>query len=95
MIHLLQEHLNAQPEVCFIYFKPDEQKTGGAHRTVSGVVRKIRMDERDIAMQDATIIPVDDILEMRGDAVFIAGIAGFPGREKGRERRFAPSRILQ
>ncbi|EFB75789.1 hypothetical protein SUBVAR_05565 [Subdoligranulum variabile DSM 15176] len=66
MIHLLQERLNAQPKICFIYFKPDEQKTGGAYRTVSGVVRKIRMDEREIVMQDATIIPVDDILEMKG-----------------------------
>lgn len=61
---ILQEHLGEQPEVRFTYFKPDERKEGGAYLTVSGVVRKIKLYEREILLQDGTIIPVDDILKM-------------------------------
>ena len=53
-----------QPEVRFTYFKPDERKEGGAYLTVSGVVRKIKLYEREILLQDETIISVDDILKM-------------------------------
>ena len=61
---ILQEHLGEQPEVQFTYFKPDERKDGGTYLTVSGVVRKIKLYEREILLQDGTIIPVDDILKM-------------------------------
>lgn len=61
---ILQEHLHEQPEVRFTYFKPDSQKDGGAYLTVSGVVRKIKLYEREILLQDGTIIPVDDILKI-------------------------------
>lgn len=62
--NILQEHLCEQPEVRFAYFKPDARKDGGAYLTVSGVVRKIKLYEREILLQDGTIIPVDDILKM-------------------------------
>lgn len=62
--NILQEHLREQPEVRFTYFKPDAQKAGGAYLTVTGVVRKIKLYEREILLQDGTIIPVDDILKM-------------------------------
>lgn len=61
---ILQEHLGEQPEVRFTYFKPDERKEGGAYLTVSGIVRKIKLYERKILLQDGTVIPVDDILKM-------------------------------
>ena len=62
--NILQEHLCEQPEVRFTYFKPDAQKEGGAYLTISGAVRKIKLYEREILLQDGTIIPVDDILKM-------------------------------
>lgn len=62
--NILQEHLCEQPEVWFTYFKPDAQKDGGAYLTVTGVVRKIKLYEREILLQDGTIIPVDDMLKM-------------------------------
>lgn len=61
---ILQEHLGEQSEVQFTYFKPDERKEGGTYLNVSGVVRKIKLYEREILLQDGTIIPVDDILKM-------------------------------
>lgn len=62
--NILQEHLCEQPEVRFTYFKLDARKDGGAYLTVSGVVRKIKLYEREILLHDGTIIPVDDILKM-------------------------------
>lgn len=37
---LLLSVLDAEPEVEITYFVPDERKSGGAYRTVSGVVKK-------------------------------------------------------
>ena len=62
--HILQEHLEEQPVVRFTYFKPDMRKEGGAYLTVFGVIRKIRDYEREILLQDETVIPVDDIVGM-------------------------------
>lgn len=62
--NILQEHLCEQPEVRFTYFKPDAQKDGGVYLTVTGVVRKIKLYEREILLQDGTVIPVDDILKI-------------------------------
>lgn len=61
---ILQEHLGEQPEVRFTYFKTDERKEGDSYLTVSRVVRKIILYEREIFLQDETIILVDDILKM-------------------------------
>lgn len=41
-----------QPEARFTYFKLDERKEGGAYLTVSGIVRKIKLYERGILLQD-------------------------------------------
>lgn len=48
----------------FTYFKLDEQKEGGAYLAVSGVVRKIKLYERETLLQDGTSVPMDDILKM-------------------------------
>lgn len=61
---ILQDHLDEQPMVRFTYFKPDERKEGGAYLTVSGVVRKIRTYERELLLQDGTIIPVDNVVAL-------------------------------
>ena len=53
-----------QPEVRFTYFKTDERKEGDSYLTVPRVVRKIILYEREIFLQDETIILVDDILKM-------------------------------
>ena len=62
--NILQEHPHEQPEVRLMEFKRDAQKDRGAYLTVTGVVRKIKLYEREILLQDGTIIPVDDILKM-------------------------------
>ena len=52
-----------QAEIC--YFKPDERKTGGACVTVTGTVKKIDDFTRCVAMADGTVIPMEDILDIK------------------------------
>ena len=54
-------------EVSITYFVPDERKQGGAYRTITGVVTKIREYERDVIMEDGTEIPIDDIFAIEGN----------------------------
>lgn len=62
--HALQEHLDEHPEIQFTYFKPDERKVGGTYITTSGIVKKIQEYERQLILEDGSVIPIDDILEM-------------------------------
>lgn len=64
---ILIDRLVEEPEVTFIYFKPDERKDGGAYIDVTGIVKKVDKFERQIVMQSGTKIPMDDVLEIEGD----------------------------
>lgn len=64
----LLEHLKDEPEVSINYFKADEKKAGGAYLEAIGIVKKLDDFERLITMQDGTKIPMDDILNIDGDA---------------------------
>ena len=44
------------------YFVPDERKAGGAYVTAEGTVRKLRAQERLIALADGAEIPFDDVV---------------------------------
>ena len=55
------KHLSEHPEVTIEYFVPDERKAGGAYVTVTGRVRHVSLPERDLVMEDGTVIPLDDI----------------------------------
>lgn len=66
---LLLSVLDAEPEVEITYFVPDERKSGGAYRTVSGVVKKADEFARRLALTDGTVIPMEDVLMLDG-AIF-------------------------
>ena len=40
-LNCILEHLSEHPQVSITYFMPDEKKSGGAYRTVTGAVRKL------------------------------------------------------
>lgn len=63
---ILIDRLAEEPEVTFIYFKPDERKDGGAYIDVTGIVKKVDKSERLIVMQSGTKIVMDDILNIEG-----------------------------
>ena len=54
-------------EISITYFVPDKRKSGGAYITKKGIVLKVREYEKDVAMEDGTEIPIDDIIEIDGN----------------------------
>ncbi len=66
-LQLLQEHLSQQPTVEMTYFQPDERKSGGEYRTISGIVKKIDLYERCLILIDGTKIPIDELFAIEGE----------------------------
>lgn len=62
----LEESQDDEPEISITFFKADERKEGGAYLTVTGAVKKIDVFERMIVMQDGMMIPMDDIMSIKG-----------------------------
>lgn len=66
-LKIIQDNISGRPKLCFIYFKPDERKSGGAYLTIWGNVKKVNLCTRLIILEDETIIPIDDIYDITGD----------------------------
>lgn len=66
-LRIVQENLSRYQEVEFIYFRSDEHKTGGEYITVRGVVKKIDAYERVAVMQNGTRIPIEEIVDIKGE----------------------------
>ena len=60
----LIEQLDEQPEVKFLYFVPDEKKTGGSYVTVTGIVRKVDKFKRVIILQSGETIQMDNVIDI-------------------------------
>ena len=63
----LRAHLADRHRVTFTYFKPDLKKAGGAYASVSGIVRRVDDVERQIIMEDGTVIYLDAVSAIDGD----------------------------
>ena len=61
---LLIAKLAEHPAAAVTYFVPDERKSGGAYRTVTGKVEKISAADRTIVMADGRAIPLDDVASL-------------------------------
>ena len=66
-IQLIAAHLDEQPEVEIMYFRPDDKKAGGAYQTVRGIVKKIDEYSRIIYLQDGMAIPIEEIVCLVND----------------------------
>ena len=66
-LRLILRILEKKPEIAITYFVPDEKKTGGAYKRVTGVVKKIDEFKRTVVMTDETIIAIEQIIEIDGD----------------------------
>ena len=60
----LLSHLKDRPEVTIEYFVPDDRKSGGAHVTVTGVVKRISAADRIVTMESGELIPTDEITSL-------------------------------
>ena len=63
-LHLLMEKQMEHPAVAITCFVPDERKSGGAYRTVTGKVEKISAADRTIVLTDGATIPLDRIASL-------------------------------
>ena len=66
---LLIEKIKEQPAVTVIFFVADERKAGGSYVTVHGRVRKVDRYREVLILLDGTVIPLDDIVEIEGEAL--------------------------
>ena len=61
--------LEAGGEAVFTWFLPDEKKDGGAYVTNLGTIKKIDPLRGIVVLMDGTVIPIEDILEIKDGAV--------------------------
>ena len=64
---LLLERIRERPEAAFVYFVPDEKKSGGAYVTVAGRVRRFRESEGEMELEDGTRIPLKRLCAVEGE----------------------------
>ena len=63
MLQYINRHINEQPEVTVLYFRPDERKNGGRYVTVTGNVVKFDATEKTLWLADGAVLFAEDILE--------------------------------
>ncbi len=63
----LKDILENKPEVIITCFVPDSKKSGGRYVDIRGRIKKIREYERDIVLEDNSIIMIDNIFFIEGE----------------------------
>lgn len=63
-LNCILEHLSEHPQVSITYFMPDEKKSGGAYRTVTGAVRKLDGFAKTLTLVDGTVVPVEEMIHV-------------------------------
>lgn len=64
-LQLLRDQLVQRPQVSITYFVPDQRKDGGAYFTATGTIQKIEETCRQVIMENGTVIPVNDIYDIK------------------------------
>ena len=60
----LQKRIKNDPVVTVTFFQPDDRKSGGAYRTVTGSAKRVDEYIGMLLLTDGTAIPFDSILSM-------------------------------
>ena len=66
-LNCILEHLSEHPQVSITYFMPDEKKSGGAYRTVTGAVRKLDSFAKTLTLVDGTVVPMEEMIHVEGN----------------------------
>ena len=66
-LNCILEHLPEHPQVSITYFVPDEKKSGGAYRTVTGTVRKLDSFAKTLTLTDGTVVPMEEMVHVEGN----------------------------
>ena len=64
-INIIRNNIGIEQNVLITYFVPDAKKTGGSYVTYSGIVKKIDEYEHTIIMTDQTVIPIEQISDIK------------------------------
>lgn len=67
-LHVLLDNLATEPKVKITYFLPDGRKSGGKYVSKMGTLKKIDLYNRQIKLEDETVIPFDDIFAIEENA---------------------------
>lgn len=67
-LNLALEKITERNRYTFIYFIPDDRKSGGRYKTVTGVIRSFNEYERTIKLENGDILRTDDIVSITGEA---------------------------
>lgn len=60
----IMEQAGDQPQIEITYFTPDEKKTGGAYKSICGVMKRVDPLERSLVMDDGTVIRLDAVTDI-------------------------------
>lgn len=66
-LNCILEHLPEHPQVSITYFVPDEKKSGGTYRTVTGAIRKLDGFAKTLTLVDGTVVPVEEMIHVEGN----------------------------
>lgn len=66
-LNCILEHLSEHPQVSITYFMPDEKKSGGAYRTVTGAVRTLDSFAKTLTLVDGTVVPMEEMVHVEGN----------------------------
>lgn len=63
-LSFLAERIHTRPSVTVTYFLPDCRKTGGAYLRVTGRILRIDEYNRQLTLEDGTVIPFDHLQKL-------------------------------
>lgn len=66
-LQIIVDKMEERPRIEVTYFQPDEKKGGGAYVTVTEIVKKIDLYNRNLIMMNGDRILIDDIVEIGGE----------------------------
>ncbi len=64
-LKFIAESADDAPEVTVVFFVPDGRKFGGEYVSLTSKVKKIDAYKRDIVFVEGTIVPIDNIYDIR------------------------------
>ena len=68
-LQAVQDAVARHPEITVVYFVPDEKKEGGSYVTAVGRVKRLDEFSRTLLFQDGRSVPLDEIVDLRGDCL--------------------------
>lgn len=59
--------LKNKSKILITVFIPDSLKEGGSYQVIIGVIKKFELMERMIVMSDNTVVPIDNVTDLKGE----------------------------